>query len=442
MPPCDPSTAAAPSPSPTTTKRDLAALLAAARPFLRGELELADPALPSLVSVLRGAGAGECWHKHGTFLGHLLGVHRALKLWGAPDPVARCGLFHSAYSNSYVNLAIFDPASASRARVAALVGAPAERLVHLFCVVPRQPLIHDALLFRYSDRDLLDHLARSHASLRAAREGSASDPSEPWRRRVRSLLPAEGTTAKHIKTGDDVAVSRRLAATFLMMTMADFGDQLFDWQDKLFRNDDGRLEFAGDNPAALWPGEGKPGLWMNSISRMAALYALIAREEEIYLLERKSRGGGDYEEGRDEEIELVVPPVFDYCTRVLDANDQIVGRDLYWEAVCGGGGEDKDKAGDTWGRVEKLLKESCEKNPFVGEPHLVLAQVYLNVGRFEDAEGEAEEGLRLVLEWGSSWDKRMSWEGWVSWGRVMLMKAKERSWPDTAWGIINLGLVR
>ncbi|XP_020112622.1 uncharacterized protein LOC109727133 [Ananas comosus] len=368
MPPCDPSTAAAPSPSPTTTKRDLAALLAAARPFLRGELELVDPALPSLVSVLRGAGAGECWHKHGTFLGHLLGVHRALKLWGAPDPVARCGLFHSAYSNSYVNLAIFDPASASRARVAALVGAPAERLVHLFCVVPRQPLIHDALLFRYSDRDLLDHLARSHASLR------------------------------------------------------------------------GRLEFAGDNPAALWPGEGKPGLWMNSISRMAALYALIVREEEIYLLERKSRGGGDYEEGRDEEIELVVPPVFDYCTRVLDANDQIVARDLYWEAVCGGGGEDKDKAGDTWGRVEKLLKESCEKNPFVGEPHLVLAQVYLNVGRYEDAEGEAEEGLRLVLEWGSSWDKRMSWEGWVSWGRVMLMKAKERSWPDTAWGIINLGL--
>nr|CAD1820440.1 unnamed protein product [Ananas comosus var. bracteatus] len=241
-------------------------------------------------------------------------VNWALKLWGTPNPVACCGLFHSAYSNSYVNLAIFDPESASRTRVAALVAALAECLVHLLCVVPRQPLIHNALLFRYSDRDLRDHLARSRASLSAAREGAASDPSEPWRRRVRSLLPAEGTMVKHIKTGDDVAISRRLAAKCLMMTMADFGDQLFDWQDKVFHNEDGRLEFAGDNPAALWPEEREPGLWMNSISRMAALYSLITREEEIYLLERKSQGGADYEEGRDEEIELVVPPVFDYCT--------------------------------------------------------------------------------------------------------------------------------
>ncbi|OAY81622.1 hypothetical protein ACMD2_21058, partial [Ananas comosus] len=189
----------------------------------------------------------------------------ALKLWGTPDPVARCGLFHSAYSNSYFNLAIFDPESASRACVAAL----AKRLVHLFCVVPCQPLIHDALIFRYFDYDLLNYLARSPASLRAAREGAASDPSSPG-------------------AGGSPPCRRNHATTFLMMTMADFGDQLFDWQDKVFRNEDRRLEFAGNNPAALWPREGKPGLWMNSISRMAALYSLIAREEEIYLLERKS----------------------------------------------------------------------------------------------------------------------------------------------------------
>ncbi|XP_020112821.1 uncharacterized protein LOC109727222 [Ananas comosus] len=425
------------SSSPPTSKRDLAAVLAAARPFLRGELELVDPALPSLVSVLRSAGAGECYHKHGTFLAHLVGVHRILTLWGAPHPVARCGLYHSSYSNSYVNLAIFDPGT-SRARVASLVGAAAERLVHLFCVVPRHALIHDNLLFHYADAELADHLAASENSLRATKESGAFDSAEPWRRKIQSVLPAEGVKVKHIKTGEAMTVSRRVVATFLLMTVADFSDQYVDYQDKLFGNENGRLEFTGDNPAALWPGSGKPGLWMNSISRMAALYNLIAREEEIYICERRCGNGGDAETERDEEIELVVPPVFDYCTRVLDANDQIVGRDLYWEAVCGGA---EHKEGD-WGRVEKLLKESCEKNPFVGEPHLVLAQVYLNVGRYEDAEEEAEEGLRLVLEWGSSWDKRMSWEGWVSWGRVMLMKAKERSWPDTAWGIINLGLVR
>ncbi|KAF8691812.1 hypothetical protein HU200_040214 [Digitaria exilis] len=81
------------------------ALLGAARPFLRGELEAVEPELPCLVSVLRAAGAGECYHKHGTFLAHLLDVYRILRLWGAPDAVSRCGL---AYSNSYVNLGIIN----------------------------------------------------------------------------------------------------------------------------------------------------------------------------------------------------------------------------------------------------------------------------------------------------------------------------------------------
>jgi len=85
---------------------------------------------------------------------------------------------------------------------------------------------------------------------------------------------------------------------------------------------------------------------------------------------------------------------------------------------------------------------SIEKNPFVGEPHVLLGQVYLNKGMFEEAEREAERGLTLMLEWGSPWDKRMSWEGWIAWVRVLLTKAKEKSWPQTTWGILNLGLVR
>ncbi|RRT37544.1 hypothetical protein B296_00045250, partial [Ensete ventricosum] len=57
-------------------------------------------------------------------------------------------------------------------------------------------------------------------------------------------------------------------------------------------------------------------------------------------------------------------------------------------------------------------------------------------------EAAAGKGLRLMLEWGSSWDKRMSWEGWVAWGRVLSAKAKEKTWPRSSWGIVNLGLVR
>ncbi|KAL5982994.1 hypothetical protein ACLOJK_017074 [Asimina triloba] len=413
-----------------TSENCLQSLLAAARPFLRGELSAVDPKLPNLVSVLRSVGAGECWHKHGSFLDHLVDIYRILKLWGAPDAVALCGLFHSAYSNSYVNLAIFDP-STSRDVVRAHLGPDAERLVHLFCIVPRQTLIHDDLLFRYTDRELVEHLAQSQLSLLKARDEGVFSAYDGWRVKLQSVLPAHGVSVMHIKTGEDVPLSRRIVAVFLLMTMADFSDQLFSFQDQLFDNSDGRLQFTGNASGfTLWPGDGKPGLWLNSISRMGALYALIVREEEILLEERK-RSGGCLPRGRDEDIELVIPPVFDHCGTVVDAGEQIAARDLYWEGVCS---EPE--------RAEELLLRSIEKNPFVGEPHVVLAQAYLIKGSYEAAAREAEMGLKLMLGWGSPWDKRMSWEGWVAWCRVLLMKAKERSWPTTGWGVLNLGLVR
>lgn len=413
--------------------RYLQSSLESARPFLRGELHYVDEKLPSLVAVLRSVGAGECWHKHGSFLDHLLDIYRILKLWKSPDAVALCGLFHSAYSNSYVNLAIFDP-STGRDTVRRHVGDAAERLIHLFCIVPRQTVIHDDLIFRYSDEELVDHLRLSEVALRLAKDEGEFGAEEAWRKKLQSLLPVGGITVKHIKTGEDVPLSRRMVAVFLSMTMADFSDQLFGFQDALFENSDGRLEFSGNNWGALWPGDGKPGLWMNSISRMGALYTLIVREEEIFLEERKKKKGVAEVDnnGRDEEIELVIPPVFENCTRVLDAGNQIEARDLYWEAF----------SNSSKGAAEELLRRCVAKNPFVGEPYVVLGQVYLNRGMYEEAEKVAQKGLTLMLEWGSSWDKRMSWEGWIAWARVLLGKAKERSWPHTSWGILNLGLVR
>lgn len=276
--------------------------------------------------------------------------------------------------------------------------------------------------------------------MRNAKENGVFNAGECWRKKIQSLVPDSGIKVKHIKTGEDVLLSRRVVAVFLMMTMADFSDQLFSFQDYLFENSNGRLEFSGNDYMSLWPGDGKPGLWMNSISRMGAIYRLIVREEEIFIEERRKCGGaGDNDNGtlilRDEDIELVIPPVFEKCTRVLGAEEQIEARDLYWEGVCG-----MSKMGGEG--VEKVLKKSVEKNPFVGEPHVVLGQLFLGQGRYEEAEREAEKGLMLLLEWGSPWDKRMSWEGWVAWARALLMKAKEKSWPQTSWGILNLGLVR
>ena len=160
----------------------------------------------------------------------------------------------------------------------------------------------------------------SEISLRNAKEKGLFDEDEAWRKKLQSIVPADGVKVKHIKTGEDVLVSRRVIAVFLLMTMADFSDQIFGFQDVLFENSNGRLEYSGNNFAsALWPGDGKPGLWMNSISRMGAIYSLIVREEEIFVEQRKRSGGVGVGIERDEDIELVMPPVFENCTKVLGA---------------------------------------------------------------------------------------------------------------------------
>ncbi|KAI6676745.1 hypothetical protein NL676_037541 [Syzygium grande] len=234
---------------------------------------------------------------------------------------------------------------------------------------------------------------------------------------------SKGIMVKHRKTGEDLLVSRRVVALLLMMTTADFSEQFFGFQDVLFENGDRRLELTGNNIWPLWLGDGKPGFWMKSLSRMAAAYMLIAREEEIFMLEKKMGTSNTNSElpseERDEDIQLMIE-----------------ARDKYWEAVCE---VSKSGGAEHYNAVERRPRESIEKNPFVGEPRVVLGQLCLGKGWYGEAEREAEAGLRLLLEWGTPWDKRVSWEGWVAWARVLLMKARERSWPNTVgkfsfWG--------
>ncbi len=57
---------------------------------------------------------------------------KILAVWEQPQALARCGLFHSAYSNSYVNLAIFK-AGVDRELVREDCGTEAEDLIYKFC---------------------------------------------------------------------------------------------------------------------------------------------------------------------------------------------------------------------------------------------------------------------------------------------------------------------
>ena len=74
-------------------------------------------------------------------------------------------------------------------------------------------------------------------------------------KKASSLVPPCGIMVKHIKTGEDVLVSKRFAAIFVMMTMADFSDQFFGFHDTLFDNFNGRLEFSGNSYGGLRPGD-------------------------------------------------------------------------------------------------------------------------------------------------------------------------------------------
>ncbi|KAF3548467.1 hypothetical protein DY000_02004624 [Brassica cretica] len=125
---------------------------------------------------------------------------------------------------------------------------------------------------------------------------------------------------------------------------------------------------------------------------------------------RLSLGGEVFWAGVPRKSGLGYAARYETDKMVLDAKEQIEARDMYWEAVS----SDASKEG---------YLERAEE-------------------RFVDAEREAERGLVLLLQWGSPWDKRMSWEGWIAWVRVLLMKSSDQSWPDVSWGILNLGLVR
>lgn len=207
--------------------KHIAAMLAVCKPFLREDFESIDPRLPGLLKILQQRGAGECFHKHGTFYEHLLHTYRILKVWGCSDAIALFGLFHSSYSNSYVNLAIFAP-DVDRNVVRGLIGDEAEALVHLFCVVPRQQVIFDNLMLKITDDELAAGLAQYENPKKSSvvTEAGAKGAHD----KMKLFVPEGGMVVQHIRTGEDIVLHRRLVAVFLLLTMADFIDQWFGFQ--------------------------------------------------------------------------------------------------------------------------------------------------------------------------------------------------------------------
>lgn len=334
------------------------------RDLIYGRYDAVDRKLRDLLTSLREQGAPECWHKHGTFYDHLFGVYRILRLWGQSDRECHAGLFHSAYSNELVNLAIYD-VKVDREHVARLVGHEAEEMVYVFCEMPRRLFIEELSslstlpkLLTLRDRGVTQHLGRVEVQ------------------------------------------------AYAVLTLADLAEQWFDWQDNVWADHFGLT--VPPRGTLLWPGPLTPTRGMFSV------LSRIARHLE----------GGP----------LPLPPVFDRCTKILARDREAACTDLYMEAQ-------QLRAGDE-GHAAKLLERAIAENPFVGEPHLLLAQLLLDKQDYPRAKEHAVAALTLLSQWGTPFDKRISWDAWLAWAGVLVEQASNRTWPEERIKHNNVGLLR
>jgi hypothetical protein len=374
--------------------------------ILASDYDAIDPAiLSNSIKALKNRGAHRCWHKHSTFLDHLLGVHNILRLWGQGAIIGRVGLFHSAYSNSYVNLALFDPSS-EREMMQQLIGNDAEELVHLFCTIDRQAIVVNTLL----------------------RQG---------------YIPKDGLFVPHLRyPNETIFLSSETLRLLVVFSMADTADQYFGWQDSLFGGGgiDGSMIIPGldfperHNTKALWPGISKPGLWMNYVS---GLGQLVRTFDPSWKLLAQNNVTVDWADKIDFDSikQHEVPPIFNNGRETISVRDEIEARDMYWRVVTGDVVDDND--------VLSTLLACCEKNPWVFEPLVMLAQVYLHRNEYESAAKAASRALDLQSQWGTAWDKRLSFGAWLSWTRVIFQRATRREpWPTNSWEVNNFGFVQ
>ncbi|MEQ6437049.1 DUF6817 domain-containing protein [Comamonas sp. w2-DMI] len=346
---------------------------------LLGEEWLArDADLAPLLPVVLERGVGQDWHKAGTFRHHLAGVARSLALWRQPRDIRLLGLLHSVYGNAFVDLVKFD-AGSERGRMQALIGEAAEHLVYLFCTMSRTQFV----------QKLLAGELAADGSMTLHRNG-------PEPRQTITLTPHE-------------------VAAFAIVSMADSMEQWFSWQEDIysrFPHVDGTRQQSVHWAASLWPGPMRPSSRM--LGQIAGLGLAL---QHPGLRER-----------------LPLPPVFGQCSQALDAGAEAAAVALYWSVV------QLDQPLVDADAAIATLEQAVRLNPWVGEPQMVLAQLYLGAGRDAEAALAAESALQCFSAWGNAWDKRVQWDAWIAWTRILLQSAREGSWPQRLDKLNNIAL--
>ncbi len=355
------------------------ALLQRALPLLDDEWLAADADLALVLPVVLARGVGQDWHKAGTFRHHLVGVARSLTLWQQPREVRLLGLLHSVYGNAFVDLVKFDAAS-ERQRLQQLVGEPAEHLVHLFCTMDRGQFVQRLLAGR----------AQGDGTLQVELNGPA-----PRR---------------------EVLLSAAEVAAFAVVSMADTIEQWFSWQDEVYSRfpaTDTTRRQAQHWAASLWPGPMRPTARM--LSQVAALGQALQQHPVL-------------------AGQLPLPPVFAHCSARLAPADEAAACALYWSVV------QLDQPLVDLDGATATLEQAVRLNPWVGEPQMVLAQLYLSAGRAGDAALAARGALQQLCAWGNAWDKRVQWDAWIAWTRILAQSAEQGSWPERLDKLNNVAL--
>ena len=111
----------------------------------------------------------------------------------------------------------------------------------------------------------------------------------------------------------------------------------------------------------------------------------------------------------------------------LAEDDEAAASALYWSVV-------QPQA------AIAMLEQAVRLNPWVGEPQMLLAQLYLIAGRHDDARAAAEGALQCYSSWGNAWDKRVQWDAWIAWARILRQGAITRDWPERLDKLNNVAL--
>jgi hypothetical protein len=97
-----------------------------------------EPELQRALALLEEIGAEDTDHPRGTLADHLRGTYDVLIGWGCERDVCLAGLYHSVYGTDVFQTVTLAPDA--RDRVAAAIGAEAERLAYIYCALSRESL--------------------------------------------------------------------------------------------------------------------------------------------------------------------------------------------------------------------------------------------------------------------------------------------------------------